>query len=679
MLARAIAHLAFGDIPGSPPAAPKLGDEHSEPVNQHARQAEAILPAAHHAASNGAPRSGLPAAPPATYAAAAAAPATATAAPAVAAATDPKPAKPKKDFSRSSDPEHSVRAGLRSHGRSLLSASHGFALMSHANKPDPKSRAAAQADDSAGWTAAELKELSNHQSNRSWTEIDRCDVPSGRKLVKLVWVYKRKRDGSLKARLCVQGCAQIQGVDYHQTFCAAMRSSTLRLLSSLAAKHGLGMRRWDFVSAYLQGELEAGEVVYCYPPPGHGSHTKACRVEKPIYGMAQAGRRWQRTIFPWIVKQGFEQLDADPCVFIKRRSKSAGDARDETVIIGCYVDDLFVLYSHDDDQSLYREFTTELTAAWKAEDEGEVTDLLNVEISATNNGVELRQTNYIMSMASAHLLHGQPPDTAPFSAKASRIPAGPELVQNVADAVSARDTPEPALLQSYQSLVGGLLYCATHTRPDIAYSVGMLCRAMAFPTHDLLRDAHRVLVYLLRTKSLGLRYEAEKRDLRGATDSDWDVGPSTTGYVFMYNSAAISWGSKKQATIALSSCEAEIVAASEGAKEALYLRKVLHELSERGLASVEVACDNKGAIDVAYNPEHFSRMKHVARRHFFVRECVEQGSIHVPYVKSAENPADFFTKPLPYTTFAHFRDRIMNTSCDSPSACSSRGGIETQT
>ena len=458
----------------------------------------------------------------------------------------------------------------------------------------------------------------------------------------------------------------------------SVRSSTLRLLSSLAAKHGLGMRRWDFVSAYLQGELEPGEVVYCYPPPGHGKPGTACRVEKPIYGMAQAGRRWQRSIFPWIIKQGFTQLDADTCVFVRRRSKASGDSRDETVIIGCYVDDLFILYSHDDDSSIYKEFTTNLTKDWKAEDEGEVTDLLNVEISADDGVVELRQTNYIESMAATHLLDNQPPNSPPFSSKQARVPAGPELVQNVADAVTARHAPEPLLLKSYQSLVGGLLYCATHTRPDVAYSVGMLCRAMAFPTEDLLRDAQRVLVYLVRTKHLGLRYKADGEDLAGATDSDWAVGPSTTGYVFRYNSAAISWGSKRQTTIALSSCEAEIVAASEGAKEALYLAKILEELGERGYDPVRLSGDNKGAIDVAYNPEHFSRMKHVARRHFFVRECVEQGRLVVPFVRSASNPADFFTKPLPYATFTQLRNTIMNIQSDDEPSRSSRGGVETQ-
>ena len=100
--------------------------------------------------------------------------------------------------------------------------------------------------------------------------------------------------------------------------------------------------------------------------------------------------------------------------------------------------------------------------------------------------------------------------------------------------------------------------------------------------------------------------------------------------------------------------------ASETTKEAIYLSSVLEELGARNLAPVEIKVDNQGAIDVAYNPEHFNRMKHVARRHFFVRECVEDGRIVVPFVRSADNQADFFTKPLPYSTFVQFRDRIMN-------------------
>ena len=98
---------------------------------------------------------------------------------------------------------------------------------------DPRTRREALADDAEGWTKAERKELTNHSSNQSWVYKSRDDIPAGRKLVRLIWVYKRKRDGSLKARLCVQGCSQIPGVDYDQTFCGTLRGTSLRGLFAI--------------------------------------------------------------------------------------------------------------------------------------------------------------------------------------------------------------------------------------------------------------------------------------------------------------------------------------------------------------------------------------------------------------------------------------------------------------
>ena len=128
----------------------------------------------------------------------------------------------------------------------------------------------------------------------------------------------------------------------------------------------------------------------------------------------------------------------------------------------------------------------------------------------------------------------------------------------------------------------------------------------------------------------------------------------------MYQRAAISWGSKKQPTIALSSTEAEIVAASEAAKEAISLHSLLHELGEADDKPVRLALDNQSAIAVAYNPEHHNRMKHVERRHFFVRECVENMRLEVPFVRTDDNLADFFTKPLDPSRFFTLRNIIMN-------------------
>ena len=136
----------------------------------------------------------------------------------------------------------------------------------------------------------------------------------------------------------------------------------------------------------------------------------------------------------------------------------------------------------------------------------------------------------------------------------------------------------------------------------------------------------------------------------------------------------MSWGSKKQPTVALSSCEAEIVAASEAAKEAVYLSRFFGELDASGGQPVDMAVDNQSAIHCSYNDEQHKRMKHVERRHFYVRECVENHQLRVPFVRSADNLADFFTKPLAASVFFPMRDLIMNvrTSATVDGPCPSR-------
>ena len=539
---------------------------------------------------------------------------------------------------------------------------HRALLAEHTVVKDPKTRAEALATDHDGWTKSMDTEIEAHRVNKSWEWVRAEDVPNGRRLIKLIWVFKVKRNGKLKSRLCVQGCNQVEGIDYDQTFSAALRAPSLRVIASLASRHNLKLHRWDFVSAYLQGELEEGEVVYCHPPKGYerfdeDGHRMVCKVVKPIYGMAQAGRRWQRSLFPWLLKFGFKQSEHDPCIFhLHQKVNTPKGPRDERLVVGVYVDDLCCAYSHGDKYSLYSRFVDKLHD-WKVEDEGPLHDLLNVEFSQSDGIVELRQTGYIATMISRFL-----PEGIPANVQANRTPCDANLPMHVLLALEQSSPPDAALLKEYQSLVGALLYASTHTRPDIAFAVGMLCRAMAKPTPALLDDAKRVLMYLGRTRELGLRYTASDRALYGMTDSDWATRHSTSGHVFILNEAAISWGSKKQSTVALSSCEAEIVAASEAAKEAISLSGLASELGLHDGSPVDMYMDNQSGIHVSYNPEHQGRMKHVERRHFFVRECVENHQIRVPFVRTTENIADFFTKPLHPRQFYSMRDTIMNVS-----------------
>jgi hypothetical protein len=242
----------------------------------------------------------------------------------------------------------------------------------------------------------------------------------------------------------------------------------------------------------------------------------------------------------------------------------------------------------------------------------------------------------------------------------------PELAQLVSDAQAGEATAAPDTLRMFQSVVGSLLYCAVHTRPDICYATSMLCRVMSKPTPELLHEALRVLAYLYHWRELGLTYERSLAPLAGYSDSDWAERHSTSGFVFKWQQAAVSWASTKQVSVALSSCEAEIVAASEGAKEGVYLRALLQELGVELKEPTDLAVDNRAARDLCYNPEHHRRTKHIARRHFFVREKVEEGVLKVPFVRSADNLADFFTKALPPKTFFSMRDEIMNVGARPP-------------
>ena len=270
------------------------------------------------------------------------------------------------------------------------------------------------------------------------------------------------------------------------------------------------------------------------------------------------------------------------------------------------------------------------------------------------------------------------PDGIPKRFQSVKTPCDDKLEALVVAAAIEVDmeTVDPKLKERFQSIVGALNYCVSNTRPDVAYAVGQLCRVLARPTPELLACAERVLCYLYRTRQIGLCYVADQKPLAGMSDSNWATKHSTSGWVFRFCTAAVSWGSKKQKSVALSSCEAEIVASSEAAKEGVYLKRLLEGLDMHQGDAVAVSGDNQAAIALAYNPENHDKVKHVERRHFFVREKAEEGLLSVPYVRTVDNIADFFTKALPKETFFSMRDQIMN--CDAHSskeqrACVARG------
>jgi hypothetical protein len=205
-------------------------------------------------------------------------------------------------------------------------------------------------------------------------------------------------------------------------------------------------------------------------------------------------------------------------------------------------------------------------------------------------------------------------------------------------------------------------------RPDAALAIGLLTRCMAYPSEALLREAERVLIYLYHTRDLGLEYsktlvnvvEMDLAPTRGpVTDGDADANfenkRSTTGYMFMLLNTAIAWCVRRQQSIALSTTEAELMACSLAACEAVYLRGLLTELGHKQSAPTVLRCDNSGAIDLAHDPVQHARSKHIDRRYFHIRELIDDKVVKMIYVKSADNRADWLTKPLPKDVFLKHR------------------------
>lgn len=187
----------------------------------------------------------------------------------------------------------------------------------------------------------------------------------------------------------------------------------------------------------------------------------------------------------------------------------------------------------------------------------------------------------------------------------------------------------------YRSLVGSLLYL-TATRPDIMFATSLLSRFMHNPSQTHFGAAKRVLRYIQGTLDYGISYEKNvDAKLIGFCDSDWagsvDDMKSTSGYTFSLGSGVFSWASKKQQTVAQSSAEAEYVSASLATSQAIWLSRILEDVGEKQEEATPIFCDNKSAIAMTKNPVYHSRTKHIAIKHHFIREAVEDDEIQLKY------------------------------------------------
>ncbi|KAJ9521268.1 hypothetical protein QJQ45_023012 [Haematococcus lacustris] len=512
---------------------------------------------------------------------------------------------------------------------------------------DPCSfREAMSRPDAEDWGRAMDAEIASQLANETWQLVDRqvgMSVLPGR------WVLKRKLgpDGSTakhKARWVVKGFRQRDGVDFaaDAIYAPVVMHTTQRLIFALAVQKGWVLWQIDFKTAFLNSKLtDADPLIFVEQPEGYEvGKGQVCQLLKTVYGLKQAPRAWYLCLRQQLEQIGFKASAADPSLFSMRSSSGS------MVHMLVYVDDCILASS---DTAAVQAVKQQLQHAFEVHDLGPVRDFLGMRITYDRAArtLQLSQQQYIEQLLQRF-------GKAECNGRQLPLDAGTKLVRE-GEQLSSADT------HSYRELVGALLYASTCTRPDIALAVGQLTRFMQAPTAEHERAAHGVLRYLRRTAAQGLVYRGSSREgILGYCDSDFASDRvsyrSTTGYVFVLSAAAVSWRSKLQTTVAASTTEAEYQAAADATKEALFLRKLLHELQDGGGGPVPIRCDSQGAVALLKNPVESQRSKHIAVMHHMARERVWRGEVLFTYCPTADMVADALTKALPGQKFGKCKE-----------------------
>ena len=486
------------------------------------------------------------------------------------------------------------------------------------------------------WRQGMQEEYNSLMECRTWDVIPASSVPADARTLRGRWVLRVKRGpgGSItryKARWVVRGFEQRYGIDFNETFAAVVKPMTYKAIFSIAAMNDWDVEQMDVKTAFLYGPID--EAVYVELPDGFTQEGKVCRLRKALYGLKQAPRIWYQTLAGFLKELGYKHLHEDHSIFVHP---------DHRTIIAVYVDDLLI--TGPSSPSIH-DLKAALSKKFQMSDLGAVAYYLGIEITRDrpNRVLQLGQQTYIDKIVSEFGASQLRDSLHPFRSDLFLVPATPD------DPVS-----KPDFRTRYQAAVGSLMYLMLGTRPDLAFAVSQVSRFSANPQATHWEAVQTLFRYIKATRDLKLTFRGG--DLLGYTDSNYAMDAdrrSIGGYIFKLGGAAISWSSKRQATVSLSTCEAEYIAQSEAAKEAIWLRRLLTELGHP-IQSVTIKADNRGAIALGANPLNHSRSKHIDVRWHFVREKVAEGLIKLEYIGTADMVADGCTKPLVGNKLAKF-------------------------
>ncbi|KAK2417316.1 putative mitochondrial protein [Trifolium repens] len=502
---------------------------------------------------------------------------------------------------------------------------------------EPKNVKEALTDEA--WIEAMQEELNQFERSEVWDLVPR---PEDVNVIGTKWVYKNKSDenGTVtrnKARLVAQGYTQIEGLDFDETFAPVARLESIRLLLGVACILKFKLYQMDVKSAFLNGYLQ--EEVYVEQPKGfvdpeHPNYVY--KLKKALYGLKQAPRAWYERLTQFLEEQGYRKGGSDKTLFVKQE-------KGKFIIAQIYVDDIVFGGMSN---AMVQHFVQQMQSEFEMSLVGELTYFLGLQIKQMDDTIFISQSKYarnvIKKFGMENATHKRTP--APTHLKLTKDEKGISVDQSL-----------------YRSMIGSLLYL-TASRPDITYAVGVCARYQADPKVSHLTQVKRILKYVNGTSDYGIMYShCESSTLYGYCDADWagsaDDRKSTSGGCFFLGANLISWFSKKQNCVALSTAEAEYVAAGSCCSQLVWMKQMLKEYDVEQNA-LTLYCDNMSAINISKNPVQHSKTKHIDIRHHYIRDLVESKIIVLEHVGTKEQIADIFTKALDAVQFEKLRGKL---------------------
>ena len=424
-----------------------------------------------------------------------------------------------------------------------------------------------------------------------------------------------------KARVVIRGFEQLEGLDFDKIFAPTVSHGTVRTFLAHAAASGMEVHHVDVKTAFLNSEVD--RELYCSPPDGLKDGSKVWRLLKSLYGLRQAPHCWHKKLCQILKEDGFEQGKVDQCVFVRKTAEG------ETLVL-VYVDDVLIA---SNSLALTKRFKDVFKSKVEIRDLGKIKQFIGLQVNyqADKKCYTISQQGLIEDYFLEFKVQAFKP--------VRRLPEVEHMRPGI-DWLSSEEQTK------YRQLIGGLLYIANLTRPDVCFAVNYLSRFMQKASKVHLQNAEKVLLYLYSTKDRKLHLGGlDEQLLTCYSDASFRKDEKDqTGVYVAYKGSIVQWISRKQDNYNQSTTEAEYCALQLAADECLWLRQLLMDWGVEIKTPTTIFEDNKQVIKLVKNGQVHTRAKYLAVKLRALHDLIIKGHIAVDFIASRDQWADMLTK-----------------------------------